>query len=68
MAVKAIAYSYWRSIKRGNRTFDNIHESVKDDVKMLAKDDVVNGIITTEEYANFIGEDYLFEAAGDMSE
>ena len=68
MAVKAIAYSYWRSIKRGNRTFDNIHESVKEDVKTLAQEDVISGVITTEEYAEFIGEEYLFEPATDISE
>lgn len=58
MAVKAIAHSYWRSIKRGVRTFESIPDSVKDDVRTLAQTDVQNGIITSDEYKSFIGEDY----------
>lgn len=58
MAIKAIAHSYWRSIKRGTRTFDSVPASVKEDVLTLAQTDVVNGVITTEDYKNFIGEDY----------
>ena len=30
MAVKAIAHSYWRSIKRGARTFESVLDPVKD--------------------------------------
>ena len=58
MAIKPIAYSYWRSIKRGTRKFEDIREEVKADVKALAKADVVSGEITTEEYETFIGEVY----------
>ena len=58
MAVKAIAHSYWRSIKRGNRTFESIPESVKEDVRTLAWADVTEGVITPEEYKNYIGEDF----------
>lgn len=59
MAVKAIAHSYWRRIKQGARTFDSIKdEEVKEDVKILAKTDVVNGVITEEEYEQYIGEPY----------
>lgn len=58
MAVKAIAHSYWRTIKRGTRTFDSVPDSVKDDVRTLAQTDVQNGVITPEEYKDFIGEDY----------
>ena len=54
MAVKAIAYSYWRSIKRGNRTFGSIPDSVKDDVRTLAPADVQNGSITPEQYKQYI--------------
>ena len=61
MAVKAIAHSYWRSIKRGNRTFESIPESVKEDVRTLAQADVAEGVITPEEYKNYIGEDYPAE-------
>ena len=58
MAVKAIAHSYWRSIKRGNRTFESVPESVKEDVRTLAQADVAKGVISPEEYKNYIGEDY----------
>ena len=59
MAIKAIAHSYWRSIKRGTRTFESVPASVKDDVCTLAKADVANGTITAEEYEQYIGEAYL---------
>ena len=59
MAVKAIAYSYWRSIKRGNRTFGSIPDSVKDDVRTLAKLDVQEGITTVEQYEQYIGDPYV---------
>lgn len=59
MAVKAIAHSYWRSIKNGNRTFDSVPSSVKADVKELAATDVQNGVITPEEYEEYIGEPYV---------
>ena len=58
MAVKAIAHSYWRSIKRGARTFESILDNVKDDVRYLAQTDVQNGTITADEYKQYIGEDY----------
>ena len=58
MAVKAIAYSYWRSIKRGNRTFGSIPDSVKDDVRTLAQADVKEGVITAEQYEQYVGEPY----------
>ena len=54
MAVKAIAHSYWRSIKRGTRTFESIPDSVKDDVCTLAQADVQAGIITPEQYKQYI--------------
>ena len=58
MAVKAIAYSYWRRIKAGGRDFNSIHANVKDDVRILAQIDVADGVITADEYKEFIGEDY----------
>lgn len=56
--VKAIAHSYWRRIKAGARKFANVPESVKEDVRTLAKADVQDGVISTEEYLDFIGEEY----------
>ena len=58
MAVKAIAHSYWRRVKAGDRTFESVHDSVKDDVRTLAQADVAAGVITPEEYASYIGETY----------
>ena len=58
MAVNPIAYSYWRRIKDGARTFDSVPDSIKEDVKTVAKEDVVNGVITADEYKTLIGEDY----------
>lgn len=57
MTVKPIAKSYWRLIKAGNRTFASVPDSVKEDVKVLAKNDV--GVITEEQYKDFIGEAYV---------
>lgn len=58
MSIKAIAHSYWRSIKRGNRTFASIPNSVKDDVRTLAKTEVMENKITPDDYSQFIGETY----------
>lgn len=58
MAVKAIAHSYWRSIKRGSRTFESVPKSVEDDVRALARADVESGEISIEEYESYIGEAY----------
>ena len=54
MAVKAIAHSYWRSIKRGARTFESVLDPVKEDVRTLARADVADGVITQEEYLSLI--------------
>lgn len=56
--MNPIAYSYWRRIKDGARTYASVLESVKTDVKTLAKQDVVNGVITADRYKELIGEDY----------
>ena len=61
MAVKPIAHSYWRTIKAGIRTFESVKDNVKDDVRTLAKADVVSGVITAEEYQQYIGESYVAE-------
>jgi hypothetical protein len=68
MAIKAIAHSYWRSIKRGTRTFESVvnnpKESVRelaDDIRTLAQTDVENGEITATEYEQFLGEAYPAE-------
>lgn len=59
MTIKPIAYSYWRRIKANARTYASVPASVKADVKALAILDVQNGIITTDEYQTYIGEEYI---------
>lgn len=61
MAIKAIAHSYWRSIQRVDtgRTFVNIPDSVKDNVRALARIDVERNVITPETYLALIGEEYV---------
>lgn len=59
--VRPIAHSYWRSIKRGNRTFESIPDELQNDVRTLAKADVENEVITTAEYEQYIGEVYVAE-------
>ena len=68
MKIQPIAHSYWRSIKRSNRTFESLSDeakngypSMKDQVRYLAKTDVVNEVITAEEYQQYIGETYVAE-------
>lgn len=58
MAIKAIAHSYWRSIKRGARIFDSIPANVQDDVCTLARTDVENEVITEAEYEEITGKSY----------
>lgn len=58
MAVKAIAYSYWRRIQAGARTFDSVPVSVQCDVRTLAQQDVEAGRITPEQYENMLCEPY----------
>ena len=54
MAVKPIAKSYWRLIKANKKTFSSVPESVEEDVKTLAKQDVSNGEITPEKYKELV--------------
>ena len=65
MVIPAIAHSYWRSIKRGTRTFESVKNSkiasvkaLADPIRYLAQTDVENGEISIEEYEQFIGEAY----------
>lgn len=68
MTVQPIAYSYWRRIAAGARTFKATPANVKDDVRYLAKLDVQNGTITRDQYESLIGEAYPEEAVGENSE
>lgn len=57
-----MAKIYWRRIKAGTRFFADVpKEELKDEIRELAKADVVDGVITAEEYEQFIGEAYVTE-------
>ncbi len=56
--MNAVAVSYWRSIKRGIRTYFNTPDALRGDVKELARMDVANGVVSVQEYKRLIGEDY----------
>ena len=60
--IQAVAHSYWRSIKRGKRTFESLSEEakfgyppMKEQVLYLAKSDVAEGVITEEEFEYYTG-------------
>lgn len=57
-----MAKIYWRRIKAGTRFFDDVPtDKLKAEIKELAKADVADGVITAEEYEQFIGEVYTAE-------
>lgn len=56
--MSAIAKSYWRSIQRGTRAFEAVPDSVKEEVRVLARADVETGELDREEYRVLIGEDF----------
>lgn len=58
MRFESIAASYWRLIKKGIRTYESVPSVIRDIVKTLAKADVKDGVISAEDYANYIGEEY----------
>lgn len=70
MKIQAVAHSYWRSIKRGKRTFESLsyeltdlqrrngYSSMREQVLYLAKTDVVEKVITKEDFENYTGLNY----------
>ena len=56
--MNAVAVSFWRSIKRGVRTYFNTPDALRGDVRELARMDVANGAVSAQEYKRLIGEDY----------
>ena len=54
-----MAKIYWRTIKRGARTFNDVPANLQEEVRAIAKQEVVDGIISVEDYKTFIGEDYV---------
>ena len=49
---------YWRTIKRGARTFESIPEELKEGVIALAKEEVKNNIISEALYKKYVGQEY----------
>lgn len=54
-----IAQAYWRLIKRGRKTYEGLDDTMEVLVMNLAKADVTDGVITTEQYEQYIGEEYV---------
>lgn len=54
-----MAKIYWRRIKAGTRFYYNVPtDSLKEEIKLLARQDVISGVISESEYKELIGEDY----------
>ena len=59
-----MAKIYWRRIKAGTRYFNDVpKESLKEEIREIAKSEVVGGIITAEQYEEYIGEIYSEEVS-----
>ena len=58
MLISAIAQTYWPKVKTGDRTYESVPASKAGEVLALAKTDVVNGVITAEDFYNLIGTAY----------
>ena len=55
-----MAKIYWRRIKAETRFFKDVpSDDLRAEIKELARQDVVDGIITAEQYKQYIGEDYV---------
>lgn len=55
-----MAKIYWRRIKAGTRFFVDVPtDNLKDEIRELARKDVLDGEITVEQYEELIGEDYV---------
>lgn len=62
MKITAIAKIYWKQIKAGNKTYEQVLGADKQEqVKELAGQDVYDAVITPEEYEEYIGEAYTGE-------
>lgn len=54
-----MAKIYWRRIKAGTRFYNDVPtNALKAEIKELAKQDVIAGVITEAQYVEFIGEPY----------
>ena len=55
--ISSIAKVYWRSIKRGTRTFAALSEKLQKEVRELAAVEAAAGSITAERSAELFGEE-----------
>lgn len=54
-----MAKIYWRRIKAGTRFYNDVpKEDLKEEIRQLAIQDVLNNEITREQYEELLGEDY----------
>lgn len=56
--MSSMAKIWWKRIKAGTQVYSDCPQKYKEDVKILAQQDVADGIITAEEYEELIGEPY----------
>lgn len=66
--TSAIAQTYWRQIKKGNKTYEGVPDVKKSEVLMLARADVKDGVITAEEFEQLIGIPYVPDEAEKTTE
>jgi len=59
--LSAVAKIWFKRIKAGTRTFDEVPDELKDDCKEYFRMDVENGVITVEQYEEYVGEAYEVE-------
>lgn len=59
MAISNFAYVYADAIVNKLRTYDSVLTKYKADTKVALHSYVENGVITSMEYENFVGEAYI---------
>ena len=59
--MSPIAKVYWRTVKRNTRSYADVPNELKADVRSLAAHEVSRGILPIEEYERLIGETYAAE-------
>lgn len=55
----AVAKIWWKNIKKGTVLYAECPSTLKPSVVIYAKADVLNGVITAEEYEMLLGEPYV---------
>lgn len=62
MIISAIAATYWRKVKSGERTYESIPAAKAGEVLELAETEVAHGVITEEDFVHFIGKAYVAQS------